>query len=195
MMSSLDYTEITLKVTEALRTTFGNLLKSNPDRSFYTFAIWTDDSLQFASLAANTEEGLAATVERYKREVDPEYGTTSTRNGMRWSYGDWEFFPVDEGEAHLADVNAVLRENFDADEDVFEAQIGGLWQALLDGFLQLEKEGFFGVGDERSKTTLLVVGDLGDEIIDQWVTALNPPEVANRYINWDCDAPDAETNG
>ena len=194
-MPSIDYAKVSSRVSEALRTTFGDLLKSNPDRSFYAFAIWTDDSLQFASLAANTEEGLVATVERYKREVDPEYGTTSTQNGMRWSYGDWEFFPVDEGEAHLTDVNAVLQENFNADEEVFEHQIGALWQALLDGFLQLEKEGFFGTGDERSKTTLLVVGDLGDEIIDQWVTALNPPDVAEQYINWDCEAPDAEPNG
>lgn len=194
-MPPIDYAEVSSKVSDALRATFGVLLETNPDRSFYAFAIWTDDSLQFASLAANTEEGLAATVERYKSEVDPEYGTTSTRNGMRWSYGDWEFFPVDEGEAHLTDVNAVLQKNFNADEDVFENQIGALWQALLDGFLQLEKEVFFGAGDERSKTTLLVVGDLGDEVIDQWVTALNPPDVAERYINWDCEAPDPETGG
>ena len=193
-MPPIDYAELSTNVSDALRATFRGLLAANPGRSFYAFALWTDDSLQFASVAANTEEGLVATVERYRNEVDPVYKSTSTRNGMRWSYGDWEFFPVDEGEAHLTEVNAVLQENFNADEDVFENQIGLLWQALLDGFLQLEKEEFFGTGEARS-TTLLLVGDLDEEIVDRWATALNPPDVAERYINWDCEAPDSESEG
>jgi len=191
-MASIDYAELSMKVRDGLRATFTDLLAANPNRSFYAFAIWTDDSLQFASAAANTEEGLVATVQHYKEEVDPKYDTTSTRNSMRWAYGDWEFFPVDDGEEHLSDVNAVLQDNFDADEAVFEEQIEPLWQALLDGFLQLEKDGFFGTGKARSKVTLLLVGDLGDEIVEQWATALNPPDVAERYINWDCEAPDTE---
>ena len=99
---------------------------------------------------------------------------------------------LDSAEEPLAEVNAVLQDNFNADEDIFEEQIEPLWQALLDGFSRLEKEGFFGYGEARSKITLLLVGDLDDEIVDQWATALNPPEVADRYVNWDCDAPDAE---
>ena len=171
------------------------LLEANPDRTFYTFAIWTDDSLQFAHAAANTEEGLVATVAHYKKEVDPKYDTTSTCNSMRWAYGDWEFFPVDDGEAHLPDVNAVLQDNFEADEDVFEEQIEPLSQALLDGFLQLDEDGFFGTGEARSKITLLLVGDLDEEIVDLSATALNPSDVAERFINWDCDAPDTPVSG
>lgn len=194
-MTSIDYAELSKQVRDALRKTFTALLASNQGQSFYTFAVFTDDSLQFLSAAANTEEALASTVQRYRREVDPKYNTTSTINGMRWSHGDWGFFPVDDGEEHLSDINSVLQDNFHAEENVFEAQIEPLWQALLDGFVQLEKEGFFGASDARSRITLLLVGDIDEEIVDQWAAALNPPDVAEQYINWDYDAPDAEDGG
>ena len=54
-MTSIDYTQLAAKVREALRASFGVLIGAHSDRSFYAFAIWTDDSLQFAHLAANTE--------------------------------------------------------------------------------------------------------------------------------------------
>lgn len=182
-MASIDFIELSKQLSDGLRVAFNNLIAANPDQTFYTFALWTDDSLQFATPCANTEEGLESTVERYRREVDPEYNTTSTANGMRWSYGDWRFFPIDD-EEYLSDVNAVLSDNFNADEEIFEKQIEPLWQALLDGFKQLDDDDFFGVGDERSKITLLVVGDLSDEIVDHWAAALNPKDVASKYINW-----------
>ena len=193
-MASIDYSEVAMTVRDGLRAAFTDLLAANPDRSFYAFAIWTDDSLQFANAAANTEEGLVATVRRYNKEVDPEYGTTSTRNGMRWSYGDWEFFPVD-GDEYLADVNTVLQDNFNADEEVFQKQIQPLWQALLDGFKELDADGFFGKGPDRSKITLLVVGHVPEEIVDHWVTVLNPETVAQQFIDWDYEAPDSDVVG
>ncbi len=193
-MGSIDYADLATKVRDGLRKTFTDLLAANPERSFYTFAIWTDDSLQFALAAANTEEGLTATVKHYNKKVDPKHDIKTTRNIMRWSYGDWEFFPVDGGEL-IEDVNSVLQDNFYADMDVFEEHIGPLWLALLDGFKQLDAEGFFGTGAERSKITLLLVGDLPHEIFDEWVTALNPESVAQRFLNWDCDAADAESFG
>ncbi len=190
-MTRIDYAQLSTKVRDALRASFTEVIAAHPDRSFYAFAIWTDDSLQFAHAAANTEEGLAATVHRYNREVDPEYGTTSTRNGMRWSYGDWEFFPI-EGESHFAEVNDILQGNFNSAEEVFQEQIQPLWQALLAGFMQLENEGFFGTGDRRARVTLLLAGDIDEAVVDHWVAALNPPDVAERYLHWDYDAPDIE---
>lgn len=185
-MTPIDYDKLSGSVCDGLRSAFRDVIDANPEQTFYTFALWTDDSLQFATPCANTEEGLASTVERYRREVDPEYDTISTTNGMRWSYGDWEFFPIDDDD-YLSAVNAVLSENFNADKRVFEEQIEPLWQALLNGFRQLNDEGFFGVGDERLKITLLVVGDLPDEIVDHCAAFLNPQDVADNYINWNYD--------
>jgi hypothetical protein len=182
-------------VHAALRAAFSELIRANPGKSFYTFALFTDDSLQFMHPAANTEEALTATVRRYREKVDPKYGTTSTRAGMRWSYGDWGFF-ADFGAKHFEEINKALIANIDGPDEEFESRIDSLWAAALNGFQKLEKEGFFGSGPERRKITLLLVGDLPSELVESWVLALNPPDTADRYINWNTDAPDdAGENG
>jgi hypothetical protein len=178
-------------VHTALKAAFSELMSANPGQSFYAFAVFTDDSLQFIHPAANTEEALTATVRRYREKVDPKHGTTSTRTGMRWSYGDWGFF-ANFGEEHFKKINEALIANIDGPQDEFESRIDSLWAAVLSGFQMLEKEGFFGSGAERSKITLLLVGDLPSELVDRSVSALNPPDVADRWINYNADAPDAE---
>jgi hypothetical protein len=179
-------------VHAALKAAFSGVVRANPHQTFYTFALFTDDSLQFMHPAANTEEALTATVQRYRKEVDPKYGTTSTRTGMRWSHGDWGFF-ANFGEEHFEEINEALIANIDGPEEEFEARIDSLWAAALGGFQRLEKEGFFGSGSARSKITLLLVGDLPSEPVEEWVAALNPPDVAERYIQWNADAPDEAT--
>jgi hypothetical protein len=182
-------------VHAALKAAFSELIRADPDQRFYAFAVFTDDSLQLLHAVANTEEALTATVKRYRAKVDPKYGRTSTRANMRWSYGDWGFFP-EVGAEHFAEINEALIGNISGPEEEFYARIDGLWAAALDGFQRLEKEGFFGTGAERSTITLLPVGDLPPEIIDRWAAALNPTDVADRYINWKPDAPDdASDNG
>ncbi len=183
------------RVHAALKAAFSELTHANPGQSFYTFAVFTDDSLQFLQPAANTEEALTATVRRCRETVDPKYGCTSTRAGMRWSYGDWGFF-ADFGAKHFAEINDALLANIDGPVEEFESRINSLWAAVLNGFQRLEKEGFFGSGSERSRITLLVVGDLPRGLAETWVSALNPPDVADRFVNWNADAPDdAIANG
>ena len=182
-------------VHAALRAAFSEVIRVNPNQTFYAFALFTDDSLQFMHPAANTEQALTATVQRYKKEVDLKYGTTSTRTGMRWSYGDWGLF-ANFGEEHFAEINKALNVNIDGPEEEFMATIDSLWAAALEGFKRLEKEQFFGSGSGRLKITLTLVGDLPSELVDSWVSALNPPAVADRYINYNADAPDdADADG
>ncbi len=176
-------------VHAALKAAFTELISANPGQNFYAFAVFTDDSLHFIHPAANTEEALTATVQRYRETVDPNYGSTSTRTGMRWSYGDWGHF-ANFGEEHFAAINEALIENIDGPDEDFEARIDSLWAAVLSGFQRLEKDGFFGSWPERSRITFLLVGDLNGELVNSWVSALNPPDVADRFINWDADAPD-----
>jgi hypothetical protein len=175
-------------VHAALKAAFSELIRANQVQHFYAFAVFTDDSLQFIHPAANTEEALTATVQRYRETVDPKYGSTSTRAGMRWSYGDWGHF-ANFGEEHFAEINKALIENIDGPDDEFEARIDSLWAAVLSGFQRLEKGAFFGSGPERSKITLLLVGDLDGDLVNSWVSQLNPPDVADRFINWNPDAP------
>jgi hypothetical protein len=176
-------------VHAALKAAFSELTRAKPGQSFYAFAVFTDDSLQFIHPAANTEEALTATVRRYREKVDPKHGTTSTRTGMRWSYGDWGFF-ANFGLEHFEKINAALIANIKGPTEEFKARIDSLWTAVLVGFQKLEDEEFFGSGSERSKITLLLVGDLPSELVESWVSALNPPDVADRYINYNADAPD-----
>ena len=188
-MTPIEPDQVAEQVYMAAKAAFSELIRANPQQSFYAFALFTDDSLQFLHAVANTEEALTSTVERYRKTVDPKYGCTSTRAGMRWSYGDWEFFP-EVGAEHFEAINKIVRANFDSDQEQFEAGVELLWAAILQGFQRLEKEGFFGSGAERSKITLLAVGHLPSELVNQWVSALNPPDVADRFIHWNCDAPD-----
>lgn len=187
-MSEIDYNEFSNNVCEGLRKAFTKVMTANADQTFYAFAIWTDDSLQFANPCANTEEGLLSTVERYQKEVDPRHNTTSTVEGMRWAYGDWEYFPLDDQE-DLEDVNEVLSENFNSDEETFEQRVELLWEALLNGFKKLEQEGFFGVGEAREQFTLLVVGHVPDERVDHWAVELNPKKIAEKFIHWGDSMP------
>ena len=179
--------ELASKVHVALKVSFTELLDENPDHTFYAFGIFTDDSLQFAHPVANSEEALAATVDRYQKEVDPKYGCHSTLHTMRWAYGDWGFFP-DVGGEHFEEVNAIVQENFDAPEEVFESQLEILFNSVLEGFRRLEAEEFFGTGEARSKITLLPVGHIDEELADHWVKVLNPPEVNQEWLSYDPNA-------
>lgn len=190
-MPTIESNRVADQVYTASKAAFSDLIRANANQRFYAFALFTDDSLQFLHAVANTEEALTATVKRYRKTVDPKYGTTSTRAGMRWSYGDWGFFP-EVGAEHFKEINDVVSTNFDSDEEEFKAGIELLWTAILSGFQRLEKERFFGSGPERSKIALLLVGDLDGDLVNSWVSALNPPDVADRFINWNPDAPDDE---
>jgi hypothetical protein len=171
-------------VYEACKAEFSALISAHPDQSFYAFALWTDDSLQFLRPAANTEEALTATVRRYRETVDPRYGCTSTRAGMRWSYGDWGFFGYQDG-GHFGEINRDLNSNWDrmVDDEHFDGRLDALWDSLLDGFRRLESEKFFGAGPARSNITLLLVGDLPWEQVSSWVYALNPKDVVDQFVS------------
>src|SRR5688500_137108 len=123
-MVSIEPDHLADQVYVALKAAFSDLIRANTNQSFYAFALFTDDSLQFLHAVANTEEALTTTVKRYRETVEPKYGCTSTRAGMRWSYGDWGFFP-EVGAEHFEAINQALRANFDnmVAEEEFE---GGL---------------------------------------------------------------------
>jgi hypothetical protein len=123
--------------------------------------------------------------------VDPKYGCTSTRAGMRWSYGDWGFFP-DVGRDSFNENNEALSSNFDRmlDDEEYDGDSEILWTAILKGFKRVDADDFFGTGSARSKITLLLAGDLPEDLVNAWISALNPPNVVDQFMNWDVDALD-----
>ncbi|MBB5031356.1 DUF4303 domain-containing protein [Prosthecobacter vanneervenii] len=178
-------------VYHSIKTAFTTLISATGGQKVYVFGLFTDDGLQFLYPVANTEEALTATVQRYQTTVDPKYGCTSTRSGMRWSYGDWGFFPTVDQEA-FQQVNELLSTNFEQmlEADDFDGDLELLWPAILNGFKRAEAEGFFGAAVPRDSLTLILTGDLPHTLVNQWVTTLNPPEVASKYLHWNCAAED-----
>lgn len=113
-------------VYEASKKAFSAIIAENLDKHFYTFGLFTDDSMQFLYPVANTEEGLSIIVDYYRANVDPKRtsGRVTTRNDLRWAYGDWEFFHslrLDE----FTEINNGLKAYFHSDVDlkVFEAVV------------------------------------------------------------------------
>ena len=51
-MAPIDYNKLSKSVCDELRSAFQNVIDANPKQTFYTFALWTDDSLQFANPCA-----------------------------------------------------------------------------------------------------------------------------------------------
>ena len=189
-MSDIDPSQLAGKVYVAAKAAFSALMREHPWETFYVFGLWTDDSLQFLQPMANTEESLTDTVQRYRTEVDPEHGTVSSHDNLRWSYGDWGFIACDEG-AHFDDINALLGENFDRlmeldeedeDEDVVNEELDRLISAMATGLHRLSIDGFFGTGAARDRVTLMIVGDLPQDFIDASVRMMNPPAVYERYM-------------
>jgi hypothetical protein len=159
-------------------------MEKNPEKSFYTFGLFTDDSLQYLHPVANTEEGLDSTVKYYNEEVDPEYNTTSTHKGMRWAYGDWEFFP-DVSEGDFDEINEILVKVFDSEisDKEFEKVCSNLSQAILNGFKRLVEGGLFDrLG--RENITFLLVGNVNEDFSNLWVREINLENVANSFENW-----------
>ena len=190
-MNRIQPSILELQVSAAIKKVFTTAVASHSDQQFYVFGLFTDDSLQFLYPIANSEEALNATVRRYREEVDPKYGGTSTHASMRWSYGDWGYFPATDDESFRA-INAALSQNFDRmlADGSFDGDLESLWDAILAGFRQVESEGFFATLIPRSQITLLLAGDLPNDLVCDWVTRLNPPEIARRYIDWNPELPE-----
>lgn len=159
------------------------------DERLYAIGLFTNDAIHALSLIANTEEHLEATVKHYNDTVDKEYYITSTLNGMRWSYGDWGTQNI--GSKHFVKVNDILfeigKQLDDLDDDTADKYYNQLWDNVLNGFNTLNDCEFF-KDYNREEVTLLLCGDLPDEFVDDCVNKLNPPTVAEKYINWDPDS-------
>ena len=71
------------------------------------------------------------------------------------------------------------------EDDSFDGDVDLLFAAMLKGFQRALAEGVFSSVVPRGSLVLLLVGDLPAQLTDSWVMALNPPETASMYINWD----------
>lgn len=173
-------------VYEASKKAFDQARKAHPKEKFYVFGLMTNDAAQYLYPLSNTEQALKKTLKKYHSEG---YGDQA-EDDLRWSFGDWAY--AKEGEEHFETLNEQLAEatQFDDwDDDKIEKRVAKLMEAVVAGLADLEKEGFFGEGVNRLDVAVMVVGDIDQGLVREWVQKLNPPEVAKLF-----DEP-AETTG
>lgn len=165
-------------VYQAAKQAFTAVRTKHSKESFYVFGLMTNTSAEYLYPVSNTEQALQRTVKKYRAEgaKDENAGT------LRWSFGDWSY--TEEGEEFFEEVNEWLSEATqfeDLDEDQVEKQVAKLMKSVVAGLSDLDREGFFGKGDERPKVAVMIVGDLDQGQAREWIQQLNPPAVASQF--------------
>jgi hypothetical protein len=165
-------------VYEASKAAFSQVLKAHSKEKFYVFGLMTNDAAQYLYPLSNTEQALKRTLKTYHTEG---YRDT-TEDDLRWSFGDWAYSK--EGEEHFESLNeqlALSTQFDDWDDDEIEEQVAKLMKAVVAGLADLEQEGFFGEGTDRLDVAVMIVGDIDQGLVREWIEKLNPPEVAKRF--------------
>lgn len=162
----------------AAKRAFTEVRAKHPKETFYVFGLMTNDAAQYLFPLSNTEQTLKKTVKKYRDEGYKEQNTDT----LRWSFGDWTY--AKDGEEYFEEVNDLLSEatQFDDwDDDKIEKQVGKLMKSVVAGLADLEKEGFFGKRADRLDVAVMIVGDLDQGQVREWIQQLNPPAVASRF--------------
>lgn len=180
MSKSISTVKLRKAVCAAARAAFSETRQAHAKEKFYVFGLMTNDSAQYLYPMANSEQALARTVKKYKKDGYKD----QSADELRWSFGDWEY--AEEGESHFEAVNEMLSEATefdDVDEDEVERTIARLMKAVVAGLDDLNKEGFFGAGSDRLEVAVMIVGDLDGGQTREWIEQLNPPEVAAQFAD------------
>lgn len=178
MASAITKAKLRKAVYEAAKQAFSAVRKSHPKEKFYVFGLMTNDAAQYLFPLSNTEQALKRTLKKYHSE-----GYRDQKDeDLRWSFGDWAY--AKEGEEHFEALNEQLAEatQFDDwDEDKIEKQVAKLMEAVVAGLADLDQEGFFGEGADRLDVAVMIVGDIDQGLVREWIQKLNPPAVASLF--------------
>lgn len=144
--------ELRFLAVDAARAAFGDLRGSHPAETFYVFALTVAPDGASVAAAANTEEALMRTAERFAADGygSVESLTSNTPASLRWRVAEWGYREV--GAADFAEVNAFLAGGGDPID-------GALTGELVGALRDLNREDFFGWGPERDAVVLLIVTD------------------------------------
>lgn len=149
---------------EAARSAFTALRDDRPGEAFYGFALVLSPTAPHLTAAANTEEALRRTAERYAADG---YGTAealaaNAPGSLRWRTPNWEYRTADaelseEAEAAVAQIV----EGSDWDDAA-----GGLARELVGAIRDLNREDFFGWGPDRDAVVVLIDTDDPDDLLE-----------------------------
>jgi hypothetical protein len=179
-MASIDRTAFRSTVLRELRSAWETLRRRHQDERFYGFGVYTTDVVDYLTVTASTEEGLAAVASAY---VDRDGGDPALREAsLRWSPCDSPLHQ--EGEGLLCESDRLRSEGPDPYDETPEADetVAMVIETAVEALQELDDAGFFGTGADRAQLVLGIwKGDQSDEERVEFVRRLNPQPVADRF--------------
>lgn len=173
----ISFEELRSAVRDTARSAFTAIRKQHANETFYCFSLNTNDCAHFLYASAGSEEHL-------QRFIDKEQIDDSEINDWRFApdvkYQEFDHFTaVDE----ILNKSKTLADAMDVESEEFRWLTSQLFAAIVDGFRDLDNEGFFGDGAEREKVLLFIDGDLDREFMLSFAKKLNPSSVYQRFAN------------
>ena len=101
MSKSISTAKLRKAVCAAARAAFSEIRQAHAKEKFYVFALMTNDSAQYLCPMANSEQALARTIKKYKKDGRKD----QSADELRWSFGDWEFVNKDRAVALVGRAN------------------------------------------------------------------------------------------
>jgi hypothetical protein len=181
-MPTIDRDALETAMLAELRAAWSTLLGKHPGERFYSFGLYTTDLADYLMVTASTEEGLSDITQRYVTKTGSDPSTQ--RASLRWSPADSPLHA--EGEGLLAESDRLRREGnnpYDDTPDADEA-ISLVFDVAIQALQQLDREGVFGEGMQRSQLVLGIwKGDQSDDERIEFASVLNPRPVAERFAH------------
>ncbi len=158
----------TLKV--AIIKSWNFAIKEHIGEHFYGYVLYTSPLLGYVVPSFNTEESLA------RISTDKSH-----HHYLRWCPDEWEYYL--ENKNFFDPIDNIMRElDRETNYQCSEAH-NRRWNVLMQVLLELDREGLFGIKEERNKLTVNIMW--GDQ---DWIAhinsarQLNPSESYLRYI-------------
>jgi hypothetical protein len=179
-----DFSDFQREIADAARATFRALRSHHADEHFYAFALMTDSGAMTVLPAANSIEALSRAGSIAPIDgVDyvPQRAPQQMWRVTEWAYASAHASPFNEICGKLADE--VLSPQFARSRLVEFSR--KLHADMIDALRLLDRDGFFGTGEERARVTLFVSisdDDAAATLENDSARILNPPAVFERFL-------------
>jgi hypothetical protein len=176
----IDYETFLPRLVAGLRKAWQQVRRLRPGERFYLFGVETDSDITDLNPLCNTEEEYGA----HAGEAEP----TADKWGLCWKE-DSELFRAgrEHTNALARELNRYVFEDHSKDpKGAFLERKKRLLRIFEQALVQLDEEGFFGVGKKRHHVLLKI--DIVDPSNAEWkhmlkvIERINPPESATQFF-------------
>jgi hypothetical protein len=168
-------TELATAIESAVAMAIKSLFVEHPGHFYYVSLITTGEALP-PVLAAWSEEALE---EALRNEADKE----DARWGLKWSYADSPFYCY--GNQYFEQVTKLFAKRPDItllNGSAGQAEYDLRLRAMESALARLDRQGTFGIGEERLKIIVNVEVMPPDFTNTQRAARLNPPEAIRTWL-------------